>query len=77
MNKFLVIFIISILVPSYSFAVSSTDIYSQQNISGTFVESGYADTLLQKNARNTVIEIVPEILLTTFLIILTLILQKY
>ncbi len=58
MNKFLVIFIISILVPFYSFAVSNTDIYSQQNISGTFVESGYTDTLLQKNARNTVIEIV-------------------
>lgn len=58
MNKLLLIFIISILIPFYSFAVSNTDIYSQQHISGTFVESGYADTLLQKNARNTVIEIV-------------------
>lgn len=58
MNKLSLIFIIFILFPFYSFAVSYTDIYSQQNISGTFVESGYADTLLQKNARNTVIDIV-------------------
>lgn len=58
MNKLSLIFIISILLPFYSFAVSNTDIYSQQHISGTFVESGYADTLLQKNARNTVIDIV-------------------
>ena len=58
MNKLLLILIISILNPFYSFAVSGTDIYSQQRISGTFVESGYADTLLQKNARNTVIDIV-------------------
>lgn len=58
MNKLLYICIILVVYPFYSFAVSNTDIYSQQNISGTFVESGYADTLLQKNSRNTVIDIV-------------------
>ncbi len=57
MNKF-ISFIIFTLFPFYSFAVSNTDIYSQQQISGTFIESGYADTFLQKNARNTVIDIV-------------------
>lgn len=58
MNKLLFICITFVLFPFYSYAVSNTDIYSQQNISGTFIESGYADTLLQKNARNTVIDIV-------------------
>lgn len=58
MNKLLLVCITLVLFPFYSFAVSYTDIYSQQHISGTFVESGYADTLLQKNARNTVIDIV-------------------
>lgn len=57
MNKLFFICITFILFPFSSFAVSNTDIYSQQNISGTFLESGYADTLLQKNARNTVIDI--------------------
>ena len=57
MNKLVLFFILFTLSPFYSFAVSNTDIYSQQNISGTFIERGYADTLLQKNARNTVIDI--------------------
>ncbi len=58
MNKLLLVCIIFIVCPFYSFAVSNTDIYSQQYISGTCIESGYADISLQKNARNTVIDIV-------------------
>lgn len=57
MNKVIIILIITIFLPCLSFGVSSSDIYSQQKISGTVLESGYADILLQKNARNLVIDI--------------------
>lgn len=57
MNKLLIVIVFIVFCPIYVFAVSNTDIYSQQNISGTFIESGYADTLLQKNGRNTLIDI--------------------
>lgn len=57
MNKFIIILIFTLFIPFICFAVSSSDIYSQQKISGTVLESGYADILLQKNARNLVIDI--------------------
>ena len=57
MNKVIIILIITIFLPCLSYGVSSSDIYSQQKISGTVLESGYADILLQKNARNLVIDI--------------------
>lgn len=57
MNKILTIFALTIFLPSISFGVSITDICSQQKISGTVLESGYADILLQKNARNLIIDI--------------------
>lgn len=57
MNRLLTVIIFLAFFPVCVFAVSNTDIYSQQHISGTFIESGYADTLLQKNARNALIDI--------------------
>ena len=50
MKKFILLIFV-IYFPLNAFAVSNTDIYTQQNISGTFLESGYADIKLQKNAK--------------------------
>ncbi len=60
MKKFtIMLFMLCILVyfPVSSYAVSNTDMYTQQNISGTYITSGYADILLQKNAKNVLMEI--------------------
>lgn len=56
MKKLILVFAV-FLVPYVAFAVSSSDIYTQQNISGTYVESGYADIKLNKNAKNTIMDI--------------------
>lgn len=56
MKKFILLIFV-IYFPLNAFAVSNTDIYTQQNISGTFLESGYADIKLKKNAKNTVMDI--------------------
>ena len=57
MNKIIITLIFTIFLPYISYAVSSSDIYSQQKISDTVLESGYADILLQKNTRNLIIDI--------------------
>ncbi len=57
MRKVFILFLFFIVIPIYSFALSDSDIYSQETISGIFLESGYADTTLLKNARNVVIDI--------------------
>ena len=55
--KKLIVITILLIIPYKVFAVSASDIFSQQNISGTYVESGYADIKLNKNAKNAVMDI--------------------
>lgn len=55
--KKLILIITVLFIPYAVFAVSDTDLYNQQNISGTYVESGYADIKLNKNAKNTIMDI--------------------
>lgn len=55
--KKLIVITILLIIPYKVFAVSAIDIFSQQNISGTYVESGYADIKLNKNAKNVVMDI--------------------
>lgn len=56
MKKF-ILFLFVLYFPYYSFAVTGTDLYNQQVIHGTFIESGYADIMLNKNAKNTIMDI--------------------
>lgn len=57
MKKYIFIIMMLFITPFYANALSCSDIYSQQVISGTFVDSGFKDMLLCENSKNVVIEV--------------------
>lgn len=57
MKKYIILLVFIYLFPINSFALVNTDLYTQQNISGTYIESGYADIMLQRNAKNVIMEV--------------------
>lgn len=57
MKKYLFIIMMLFTAPFYANALSCNDIYSQQVISGTYVDSGFKEMFLCENSKNLVIEI--------------------
>lgn len=57
MKKYIAITIMLLTAPFYAYALSCTDIYSQQVISGTYVDAGFKEMSLYENSKNLVIEI--------------------
>ncbi len=57
MKKYFLVLLFLLYFPFSASALSNTDLYTQQHIADTYITSGYADILLQKNAKNVLMEV--------------------